>query len=110
MQANLEFFHRRAGEVMATILAMPLGPDAHVDQLEAMKDFAAVIRMRELAQACARDMAKYVHPPIGPIAPAAVLGAGNARARVEHIPVPKAVADAFERAAAGLPPEPRRRL
>ena len=25
MQANMEFFHRRAAEVMATIMAMPLG-------------------------------------------------------------------------------------
>ena len=60
-------------------------------------------------QMCARDLARYTHPPMAPIAPGALQGPANAKA-LERIPTPKAVSDAFARIAAGLPPEPRKRL
>ena len=97
MRANMEFFHYRAAEVLATIMAMPLGDDVDATQLQALQDFAGVIKMRELAQQCARDLARYVHAPIAPNAPAPIQRSGNARP-VAH-PTPKAVSDAFARIA-----------
>ena len=76
MHANMEFFHRRAAEVIATIPAMPPGANADADQLQAMKDLADAIKMREMAQLCARDLAKYI-PPMSPKPPGADLGAGK---------------------------------
>ena len=49
MRANMEFFHYRAAEVLTTIIAMPLGDDVDATQLQALQDFAGVIKMRELA-------------------------------------------------------------
>ena len=92
---------------------MPLGADVDADQLQAMKDFAGVIRCRELAQQCARDLARYTHPPMAPVPykpnEAKEQPGGNLKL-VDPIPVHPAVRAAFERAAAGLPPEPRKRL
>jgi len=107
MRDNMEFFHRRAAELLATIMALPIA-DATADQLAAFHDFAGLIKCRELSQSCARDLAKYVHAPVAP-APA-VAPAAASRPALEHIPTPKAVSDAFALAAAGLPPEPRKRL
>ena len=113
MTDNMRFFHYRAAQVMATIMAMPLGADADADQLQALKDFAGVIRCRELTQQCARDLARYTHPPMAPVPfkpnEAKEQPGGNAKL-VDPIPVHPAVRAAFERAAAGLPPEPRKRL
>ena len=112
MQANMEFFHTRAAQLLATIMALPLRDEATADQLQAFHDMAGLIRCRELAQGCARDLARYTHAPMAATAPAIKSGAAGmvAGAAIEHIPTPKAVSDAFARAAAGLPPEPRRRL
>jgi hypothetical protein len=59
MRANMEFFHYRAEEVLTTIIAMPLGDNVDATQLQGLQDFAGVIKMRELAQQCARDLARY---------------------------------------------------
>ena len=110
---NMEFFHRRAAELLATIMALPIKADPAADQLAAFHDFAGVIRCRELAQQCARDLARYTHPPMAPVPykpnEAKEQPGGNPKL-VDPIPVHPAVRAAFERAAAGLPPEPRKRL
>ena len=62
--------------------------------------------MREMAQTCARDLARYTHPPMAPKPFSALQGPANAK-QLERIPTPKAVSDAFARIAAGLPPEPQ---
>ena len=79
MRENMVFFHVRAAEILASLMAWPLGEDANADQLAGMKDFAGIVRCRELAQQCARDLARYTHPPMAPIAPGALQGPGNAR-------------------------------
>jgi hypothetical protein len=66
MQDNMQFFHRKAREVLATIMAMPLGTDVNEDQLQALKDLLGVIKMREMSQMCVRDLARYTHPPMAP--------------------------------------------
>ena len=109
MRANMEFFHYRAAEVLASIMAMPLGADATADQLSALKDLAGMVKCRELAQQCARDLARYTHHPMAAVAPSAIPSPGKQQA-IERIPTPKAVSDAFAAAAAGLAPEPRKRL
>ncbi len=88
MRANMEFFHYRAAEVLTTIIAMPLGDDVDATQLQALQDFAGVIKMRELAQQCARDLARYTHAPMAPkpISEAAGLGKPHA---ITHIPTPR---------------------
>ena len=106
----MEFFHRRAAQVLAVIMAMPMTADVEADQHQALKDFAGVMRCREMAQMCARDLARYIHSPKAPERSSSTAeNASNAKA-LEHIPTPKAVSDAFALAAAGLPPEPRKRL
>jgi hypothetical protein len=109
MRENMIFYHRKAGELMAAILALPtLTHDEVTDaQMHALKDMAGLLRMRELAQQCARDLAPYVHSKADARRPEK--GAPGAP-RITHIPTPKAVIEAYERAAAGLPPEPRRKL
>ena len=37
MRANMSFFNTRAAEVLATIMAMPLGEDVNADQPQALK-------------------------------------------------------------------------
>ena len=109
MRANMEFFHYRAAEIMATILAMPMSEDATADQLAAFHDMAGLVKCRELSQQCARDLARYTHAPMAPKPASDAPRPGNTR-ELERIPTPKAVSDAFARIAAGLPPEPRKRL
>ena len=75
---------------------------------------AGLLRMREMAQMCARDLCRYTHPPLAPKPYTEAPQAGNrqpgsGKPGLEHIPTPKAVSDAFALAAAGLPPEPRKR-
>jgi hypothetical protein len=89
-------------------MAMPLGTDVNEDQLQALKDLLGVIKMREMSQMCARDLARYTHPPMARKAAGDDLQAS--KARVERIPTPKAVSEAFRRVVDGLPPEPRKRL
>ena len=64
-------FHYRAAEVFASIMAMPLGADATADQLSALKDMAGMVKCRELAQQCARDLARYttIRWPLSRLAP-----------------------------------------
>ena len=64
MKSNMLFFHHRAAELMAAIMALPLGENAQADQLAALKDLAGMIKCRELAQQCARDLARYTHAPM----------------------------------------------
>lgn len=109
MRENMHFFHIRAAEVLATIMATPLGADSPPDQLALMKDWAGIVKCRELAQACARDLARYTHSPMAP-KPATPQPNASNPAAIQHIPTPKAVSDAFAKAAEGLPPEPRKRL
>ena len=64
---------------------------------------------------CARDLARYTHPPLAPkpfsaAEEAADKPSGAGRPAIKLIPTPRAVSEAFRRAAAGLPPEPRKRL
>jgi len=111
MRENMFFFHIRAAEVLATIMATPLGADAPPDQLQLMRDWAGIVKCRELAQMCARDLAKYEHSPMGPKPATDALKPGKAPAKaIETIPTPQAVSDAFQRIVDGLPPEPRKRL
>ena len=107
MRENMHFFHIRAAEVLATIMALPLGRDAEGEQLQALKDWAGIVKCRELAQMCARDLARYTHAPMA--AKPAVEKAAKPK-ELQHIPTPKAVSDAFQRIVDGLPPEPRKRL
>jgi hypothetical protein len=107
MRDNMEFFHHRASQIMATIMALPLGQDVEAEQLSALQDFAGVIQLRQIAQSCARDLARYEHAPMA-AKPAKVDEAKPLE--VQHIPTPKAVSDAFAAAAQGLAPEPRKRL
>ena len=65
MKSNMLFFHYRAAELMAAIMALPLGEDATADQLAALKDMAGMIKCRELAQQCARDLARFTPRPDG---------------------------------------------
>ena len=108
MRENMVLFHVRAAEILASLMALPLGEDANADQLAGVKDFAGVIKMRELAQQCARDLARYTHAPMAAKPPATLQRRQSTT--LERIPTPKAVSDAFARIAAGLPPEPRKRL
>ena len=62
MRENMVFFHVRAAEILASLMALPLGEDANADQLAGMKDFVGIVRCRELAQQCARDLARYTPP------------------------------------------------
>jgi len=57
MQANMEFFHRKAAELMAVIMSLPTltRNEATDAQVEALKDMAGLLKMREMAQVCARD-------------------------------------------------------
>ena len=64
MRANMEFFHYRAAEILASVMAMPLGENATQDQLAAFHDLAGMVKCRELSQACARDLARYTHAPM----------------------------------------------
>jgi hypothetical protein len=106
----MAFFHTKAREVLATITALPVADDVDATQLQALQDLAGVIKMRELAQQCARDLARYTHPPMAAKPAGDATGGGKRAPAIEYIPTPKAVMDAYERAAAGLPPEPRKRL
>ena len=65
MQDNMAFFHRKAGELMAVIMQLPtLTHDEVTDaQVQALKDMAGLLRMREMAQMCARDLARYTTRP-----------------------------------------------
>ena len=107
--------HRKAGELMATIMQLPtLTRDEATDaQVQALKDMAGLLKMREMAQMCARDLARYTHPPLAPVPykpnEDKEQPGGNPKL-ADPIPVHPAVRAAFERAAAGLPPEPRKRL
>ena len=67
MAENMRFFHRKAGELMAVILSLPtLTRDEATDaQVQALKDMAGLLKMREMAQMCARDLARYTTPPHG---------------------------------------------
>lgn len=107
MRDNMEFFHHRAAQVLETIMLKPLSEDAESDQVQALRDFAGVIQLRQIAQSCARDLARYEHAPMA-AKPAKVDEAKPLE--VQHIPTPKAVSDAFAAAAQGLAPEPRKRL
>ena len=72
----MEFFHRKAGELMAAILALPtLTHDEVTDaQVQALKDMAGLLRMREMAQMCARDLALCPPPGRAGNAPRAARG------------------------------------
>lgn len=111
MQENMTFFHIRAGQVLAAIMLRPLGEDEDQTRLEALQDLAGVIKMREMAQQCARDLAPYVHAKKAPETRKEAQGAGKAAQQaIQHIPTPQSVTDAFQRVVDGLPPEPRKRL
>jgi hypothetical protein len=111
MQENMAWFHAQASLILATILAMPLNTETvQQDQLDALRDLAGVIKLRELAQQCARDLARHVHPKAPPISARDAAKTGKEPLQVERIPTPKAVVDAFQRVIDGLPPEPRKRL
>jgi hypothetical protein len=118
MQANMEFFHRKAGELMAVIMSLPtLTRDEATDaQVQALKEMAGLLKMREMAQMCARDLARYTHPPLAPKPFSAAEekpsgpGAAHLRPGIQVIPTPRAVSEAFRRVAEGLPLEPQKRL
>jgi hypothetical protein len=95
-------------------MSLPTLPGRGADApVLALKDRAGLLRMREMAQMCARDLARYTHPPMAPKPYTEAPQAGNRHPgsgkAIGHIPTPKAVSDAFARIAAGLPPEPRKR-
>ena len=84
-------------------------------QVQALKDMACLLKMREMSEVRARDLCRYTHPPLAPKPYTEAPQAGNryprsTKAAIGHIPTPKSVSDAFARIAAGLPPEPRKRL
>ena len=102
MRANMEFFHYRAAEILASVMAMPLGENATQDQLAAFHDLAGMVKCRELSQACARDLARYTNAPMAAVSPpGGRLDAAAPGKAIERIPTPKAVSDAFAAAAKG---------
>lgn len=61
MEDNMAYFYNEAGRLVATIMAMPVGPDANPDQLEALRRLADANRFRLQAQDCAKEVVKYHH-------------------------------------------------
>ena len=118
MQANMEFFHRKAGELMAVIMSLPtLTRDEATDaQVQALKDMAGLLKMREMAEMCARDLCRYTHPPLAPKPYTEAPQAGNRhpgsgkRGYWAHPHAQGGQSTPSPRIAAGLPPEPRKRL
>lgn len=111
MRENMTFFHFRAGELLATIMAIPLDPErAESAQLKALLDLCGVIKMRQEAQKAAEALAPYIHAK----KVASAIPERNAEQKDEPeivtVPTPQKVLDASERAAAGLPPLPRKTL
>ena len=109
MRENMVFFHVRAAEILASLMALPLGEDANADQLAGIQGLGRHVQMPRAGPAMRPRLGALHARPDGP------------KARVQrgkHQPEQAARArthaqggpDAFARIAAGLPPEPRKRL
>jgi hypothetical protein len=123
MQDNMQFYHNRAGEILAAIMQLPTATrDQQSDvQLEALKMMADHFRMRDKAGEAANMLARYVHRPLAAIPhkegekapaemPTTTMGKLESKPVVELIPLHPAADAAFRRAAQGLPPLPRSKL
>lgn len=116
LQSNMEFYFNEAGQILAAIQAMgkPQNREQATDQqFEALLKLADHFRMRDKAGDAAAQLARFVHRSLAPKpydttedAPKKPEGAPQ----IEIIPTPPAVLEAVRRAAAGLPPEPRKTL
>ena len=94
MRANMEFFHYRAAEILASVMAMPLGEDATPTSLPHSTTSPAwsnAGNCRSIAPAIWPD----TRTPRWPQSPPATLPSPGKRQGLERIPTPKAVSDAF---------------
>ena len=62
MLDNMRFAHERAAEVLAKVLA---GDQA--DEAETLNTFKELLRLRQVAEECAKDAAPYVHPRLSAV-------------------------------------------
>ena len=59
---SLRFAHERAAEVLAKVLA---GDQA--DEAETLNTFKELLRLRQVAEECAKDAAPYIHPRLSAV-------------------------------------------
>jgi hypothetical protein len=62
MLDNMRFAHERAAEVLAKVLA---GDQA--DEAETLNTFKELLRLRQVAEECAKDAAPYIHPRLSTV-------------------------------------------
>ena len=119
MQHNMEFYHFKAAAMLESITDIARGGVERTHrqdvQFAAALLYLDAVRMMERAENCARDIARYTHRPKAPEPFSADEKKGEpAPAPIDHppldLPEDDAVAEAFRRAAAGLPPLPRTKL
>ena len=112
MRANMEFFHVRAAEILATIIAMPLGDDVNADQLARPQGHGGHHQDAASWPSSAPATSPATRTPRWRQSPPARLqspGIATGRKRRSSASHAQGVSDAFARIAAGFPPEPRKR-
>ena len=92
MRANMEFFHYRAAEIMAAIIAMPLGEGRDRRPASRLPRHGRLGQMQGTVAAMRSRPARYTHAPMA-AKPASDAPSPGKRQAGAH-PTPKAVSDA----------------